>query len=140
GTSYRSALVEIDGEGLLPLTRGSGSVGAVAAAEDGTTFFTAKRVGEDGEEAEDAQLWARPVRGAARVLATGAGVCGRLTVAGRPRCAAPEVHSQAADETEHREHSSRRKAAKVTAAPHTGCPTRRWDHDLGPTRPVLAIA
>src|SRR5699024_11001365 len=37
GTSYRSALVEIDGEGLLPLTRGSGSVGAVAAAEDGTT-------------------------------------------------------------------------------------------------------
>src|SRR5699024_9321559 len=51
-----------------------------------------------------------------------------------------EVHSQAADETEHRELSSRRKDAKVTAALHTGFPTRRWDHDLGPTRPVLAIA
>ena len=68
GTSYRSELVEIDGEGLLPLTRGSASVGAVAAAEDGTTFFTAKRVGEDGEEAEDAQLWALPVRGEAREI------------------------------------------------------------------------
>src|SRR5699024_6211653 len=66
GTSYCSALVEIDGERIVPLTRGSASVGAVAAAEDGTTFFTAKRVGEDGEEAEDAQLWALPVRGEAR--------------------------------------------------------------------------
>ena len=45
GTSYRSSLVEIDGDRQLPLTRGSASVGAVAAAEDGTTYFTAKRVG-----------------------------------------------------------------------------------------------
>ena len=66
GTAYRSSLVEIDGDRLLPLTRGSASIGAVAAAEDGTTYFTAKRVGEDGEEAEDAQLWALPVRGEAR--------------------------------------------------------------------------
>ena len=49
GTSYRGSLVEIDGDRLLPLTRGSASVGAVALAEDGTTFFTAKRAGEDGE-------------------------------------------------------------------------------------------
>src|SRR5699024_6850314 len=61
-------------------------------------------------------------------------------VAGRHLIAELEVHSQAADETEHRELSSRRKDAKVTAALHTGFPTRRWDHDLGPTRPVLAIA
>ena len=140
GTSYRSELVEIDGEGLLPLTRGSASVGAVAAAEDGTTFFTAKRVGEDGEEAEDAQLWALPVRGEARELASRPGGFGGLAVAGRHLVAELEVHSQAADETEHRELSSRRKDAKVTAALHTGFPTRYWDHDLGPTRPVLAIA
>src|SRR5699024_8308706 len=50
GTGYRTALVEIDGERNVPLTRGAASVGAVAAAEDGTTFFTAKRLGEDGEE------------------------------------------------------------------------------------------
>ena len=72
GTAYRSSLVELACAGvgedrqILPLTRGSSSVGAVAAAEDGTTFFTAKRVGEDGEEAEDAQLWGLPMRGEAR--------------------------------------------------------------------------
>ncbi|ATG50793.1 dipeptidyl aminopeptidase [Brachybacterium vulturis] len=140
GTAYRSALVEIDGEHLLPLTRGSASVGAVAAAEDGTTFFTAQRVGEDGEEAEDAQLWALPVRGEARELASRPGGFGGLTVAGRHLVTELEVHSQASDEAEHRELSTKRKDAKVTAALHAGFPTRYWDHDLGPTRPVLAIA
>ncbi|MGO2558943.1 alpha/beta fold hydrolase [Brachybacterium sp.] len=140
GTAYRSALVEIDGEQLLPLTRGAASVGAVAAAEDGTTFFTAKRVGEDGEEGEDAQLWALPVRGEARELASRPGGFGGLAVAGRHLITELEVHSQAADEAEHRELSTERKDAKVTAALHAGFPTRYWDHDLGPTRPVLAIA
>ncbi|AXK46279.1 S9 family peptidase [Brachybacterium saurashtrense] len=140
GTAYRSALVEIDGEALLPLTRGSASVGAVAAAEDGTTYFTAKRVGEDGEEAEDAQLWALPVRGEARELAARPGGFGGLTVAGRHLIAELEVHSQAADETEHAELTATRTKDKVTAALHSGFPTRYWDHDLGPTRPVLAIA
>src|SRR5699024_2488002 len=82
----------------------------------GTTFFTAKRVGEDGEEAEDAQLWALPVRGEARELASRPGGFGGLAVAGRHLVAELEVHSQAADETEHRELSSRRKDATVTAA------------------------
>ena len=140
GTSYRSSLVEIDGDGLLPLTRGSASVGAVAAAEDGTTYFTAKRVGEDGEESEDAQLWALPVHGEARELATRPGGFGGLTVAGRHLITELEVHSQAADEAEHAELAKKRSTAKVTAAFHTGFPTRYWDHDLGPTRPVLAIA
>ena len=85
GTSYRGALVEIDGERLVPLTRGSASIGAVALAEDGTTFFTAKRVGEDGEETEDAQLWALPPRGEARELASRPGGFGGLAVAGRHR-------------------------------------------------------
>src|SRR5690606_41332138 len=83
GTSYCGSLVEIDGDRLLPLTRGSASVGAVALAEDGTTFFTAKRVGEDGEESEDAQLWALPARGEARELANRPGGFGGLVVAGR---------------------------------------------------------
>jgi len=143
GTAYRSSLVEIDGDRLLPLTRGSASVGAVAAAEDGTTYFTAKRVGEDGEESDspgDAQLWALPVRGEARELASRPGGFGGLTVAGRHLVAELEVHSQASDEVEHSELTKERSTAKVTAAFHSGFPTRYWDHDLGPTRPVLAIA
>jgi dipeptidyl aminopeptidase/acylaminoacyl peptidase len=140
GTSYRGSLVEIDGDRLVPLTRGSASVGAVALAEDGTTYFTAKRVGEDGEESEDAQLWALPARGEARELATRPGGFGGLTVAGRHLLTELEVHSQAADEAEHAELGATRKKAKVSAALHSGFPTRFWDHDLGPARPVLAIA
>ena len=41
------------------------NVGAVALAEDGTTYFTAKRTGEDGESSDDAQLWTLPTRGEA---------------------------------------------------------------------------
>ena len=146
GTAYRSSLVELDCAGagedrqILPLTRGSSSVGAVAAAEDGTTFFTAKRVGEDGEEAEDAQLWGLPMRGEARELAARPGGFGGLAVAGGHLIAELEVHSQAADETEHARLSAERTKAKVSAALHAGFPSRYWDHDLGPTRPVLAIA
>ena len=140
GTSYRGSLVEIDGDRLVPLTRGSASVGAVALAEDGATFFTAKRVGEDGEESEDAQLWALPARGEARELANRPGGFGGLVVAGRHLVTELEIHSQAADEAEHAELTATRKKAKVSAAFHTGFPTRYWDHDLGPTRPVLAIA
>ena len=140
GTSYRGALVEIDGERLVPLTRGSASIGAVALAEDGTTFFTAKRVGEDGEETEDAQLWALPPRGEARELASRPGGFGGLAVAGRHLLTELEIHSQATDETTHAELSATRTKAKVTAALHSGFPTRYWDHDLGPSRTVLAIA
>ncbi len=140
GTAYRSALVEIDGGRLLPLTRGQASAGAVAAAEDGTTFFTAKRVGEDGAEAEDAQLWALPARGEARELASRPGGFGGLQVAGGQLIAELEVHSQAANEAEHATLSTQRSKAKVTAALHAGFPTRYWDHDLGPSRPVLAVA
>jgi hypothetical protein len=48
GSSYRSELVELDADRIVPLSRGNASVGTVVAAEDGTTYFTAKRVGEDG--------------------------------------------------------------------------------------------
>lgn len=140
GTAYRSALVELDGDRILPLTRGDASIGAVAAAEDGTTFFTAKRVGEDGAEADDAQLWALPMRGEARELASRPGGFGSLKVAGRHLVTELEVHSQAGDEPEHADLSKERSTAKVTAALHAGFPTRYWDHDLGPARPVLAIA
>lgn len=143
GTSYSSALVELDGDAWLPLTRGDSSIGAVAAAEDGTTFFTAKRVGEDGEDpgpSGDAQLWALPVRGEARELASRPGGFGGLHVAGGHLIAELEVHSQAADETEHATLTKERQDAKVSAALHAGFPTRYWDHDLGPSRPVLAIA
>ena len=140
GTAYRSALVELDGDAWLPLTRGDSSIGAVAAAEDGTTFFTAKRVGEDGEDSDDAQLWALPVRGEARELASRPGGFGGLHVAGGHLIVEIEVHSQAADEAEHAELTKKRQDAKVSAALHAGFPTRYWDHDLGPSRPVLAIA
>ncbi|MGO2313151.1 MAG: S9 family peptidase [Brachybacterium tyrofermentans] len=140
GTAYRSALVELEGDRILPLTRGDASIGAVAAAEDGTTFFTAKRVGEDGAEADDAQLWALPVRGEARELAARPGGFGTLHLAGDHLLAELEVHSQARDETEHARLSATRQSAKVTAAFHSAFPTRYWDQDLGPTRTVLALA
>ncbi|APX33187.1 dipeptidyl aminopeptidase [Brachybacterium sp. P6-10-X1] len=140
GTAYRTALVEIEGDRLLPLTRGEASIGAVAAAEDGTTFFTAKRLGEDGTEADDAQLWALPPRGEARELAARPGGFGGLRLAGSHLIAELEVHSQASDEVEHARLSTTREDAKVTAALHAGFPTRSWDHDLGPSRPVLALA
>ncbi|MGP5304237.1 S9 family peptidase [Brachybacterium alimentarium] len=140
GTAYRSSLVEFDGGRIVPLTRGEASIGAVVAAEDGTTCFTSQRVGEDGEEAEDAQLWALPVRGEARELASRPGGFGGLHLAGSHLVAELEVHSQAADETEHARLMKERTTAKVTAALHSSFPTRYWDHDLGPTHPVLAIA
>ena len=140
GTAYRTALVEIDGDRLLPLTRGEASIGAVAAAEDGTTFFTAKRLGEDGTEADDAQLWALPPRGEARELAARPGGFGGLRLAGSHLITELEVHSQASDETEHARLSAKREEAAVTAALHAEFPTRSWDHDLGPSRPVLALA
>lgn len=140
GSAYRTALVELTGGGTLPLTRGNASVGSVALAEDGSTFFTAKRTGEDGKDAEDAQLWALPPRGEARELATRPGGFGTLHLAGRTLVAELEVHSRAADEAEHATLAAERKDAKVTAALHSQFPTRYWDADLGPFRSVLAVA
>jgi dipeptidyl aminopeptidase/acylaminoacyl peptidase len=133
---------------LVPLTRGNASVGGAVLLEDGTTLFTSKRVGEDGSEADDAQLWALPPRGEAREIAARPGGFGSIEVVedadgvpgARRLLVELEVHSQAADEAEHAELSKARKDAKVTAALHDDFPTRFWNHDLGPTRPVLAVA
>ncbi|MEE1650653.1 alpha/beta fold hydrolase [Brachybacterium sp. J144] len=140
GTAYVTSLVELEDERVLPLTRGAASIGAVAAAEDGTVYFTAKRIGEDGEESEDAQLWGLPPRGEARQLAARPGGFGALHLSGKLLIAELAVHSQAADEAEHVELGRARKDAKVSAALHDGFPTRYWDHDLGPARTVLAVA
>lgn len=145
GTVFRTELVELTGDAARPLTRGNSSVGSVALAEDGTTYFTAKRVGEDGEEADDAQLWALPAQGEARELASRPGGFGDLVVLhgtdGPQRLLAElEVHSQATTEKEHEELSGQRKEAKVTAALHSEFPTRYWNQDLGPSRTVLAVA
>jgi hypothetical protein len=140
GTAYRSSLVEILEGSLLPLTRGSASVGSAALAEDGTTLFTAKRVGEDGEEADDAQLWALPPRGEAREIASRPGGFGGLHLADGALVAEIDVHSLARDEAEHARLSGERTKAEVSAALHDGFPTRYWDHDLGPARSVLAVA
>ncbi|PWH06285.1 S9 family peptidase [Brachybacterium endophyticum] len=140
GTAYRTSLVEMVDGALLPLTRGSASVGSLALAEDGTTLFTAKRVGEDGDEAEDAQLWALPARGEAREIAARPGGFGGLHLAEGLLVAELEVHSQATDEAAHARLAATREKAKVTAALHSGFPTRFWDHDLGPMRSVLAVA
>ncbi|WP_152352554.1 S9 family peptidase [Brachybacterium subflavum] len=140
GTSFRSSLVEILGASSLPLTRGSASVGSVALAEDGATLFTAQRVGEDGEEADDAQLWALPSRGEAREVASRPGGFGGLHLANGVLVAEIDVHSQASDEAEHARLSRERKKSEVSAALHDGFPTRHWDHDLGPARSALAVA
>lgn len=140
GTAYRSELVEITADGTVPLSRGSASIGSVALAEDGTTLFTAKRSGEDGSEAEDARLWALPPRGEARELLSRPGGFSGLHLAGTTLVAEIPVHSQAGDEAEHARLSEQREDAKVTAVLHDGFPTRYWDEDLGPERPVLAVA
>ncbi|MFC0672402.1 S9 family peptidase [Brachybacterium hainanense] len=140
GTGYRTELVELLGQELVTLTRGSASVGAAAAFEDGTTLFTAKRAGEDGDSAEDAQLWALPLRGEAREIASRPGGFGDLHVGDGVLIAELPVHSQATTEAEHAELSKTRADAKVTAALHTGFPTRYWSADLGPARDLLAVA
>lgn len=140
GTAYRTELVELIGEELVTLTRGSASVGSVAPLEDGTTLFTAKRPGEDGSEAEDARLWALPVRGEARELASRPGGFGALQAGEGVLIAQLSVHSQARDEAEHATLTAERSDAKVTAVLHDGFPTRYWDHDLGPARELLAVA
>lgn len=140
GTAYCSALVELDGSTMTTLTRGNASVGAVALAEDGTTFFTAKRVGEDGEQADDAQLWALPPRGEARELASRPGGFDDVRLGEGRIIAELSVHSQATTEAEHAELSKQRKDAKVSASLTAEFPTRYWDSDLGPARQVLAVA
>lgn len=140
GTAYRSELVEIEGESLTTLTRGNASVGAAALADDGTTFFTSKRVGEDGSEADSAQLWALPARGEARELAARPGGFGGLHLGDGRLITQLSVHSQATNEAEHAELSKKRKDAKVSASFTSEFPTRYWDHDLGPARSVLAVA
>ncbi len=139
-TAYRSELVEFADDSYVPLTRGNASVGAVALAADGTTFFTAKRVGEDGEQADDAQLWALPNRGEARELASRTGGFGGLHLGEGRLIAELSVHSQASNETEHAELSKKRTEAKVSASLTGSFPTRYWDEDLGPARQVLAVA
>lgn len=140
GSAYRSELVELEGDSFTTLTRGNASVGAVALAEDGTTFFTAKRVGEDGEQADDAQLWALPTRGEARQLAARPGGFGTLHLGDGRLIAELSVHSQANAEKEHAELSKQRKEAKVSASFTAEFPTRYWDQDLGPSRQILAVA
>lgn len=146
GNGYRTRLHEYetpldpDTPAPAPLTRGSESVGSVTLLEDGTTLFTAKRVGEDGTEADDAQLWALPPRGEARELASRPGGFGALHLGDGVLIAELAVHSQATTEAEHRELTTARKDAKVSAALHADFPTRFWDHDLGPARQVLAVA
>lgn len=142
GTAYRSELAELIDDRVVTLTRGNASIGSVALAEDGSTLFTSKRVGEDGKEADDAQLWALPPRGEARELASRPGGFGKLHLGlgGGRLIAELTVHSQASGESEHADLSKKRKEAKVTAALTSEFPTRYWDQDLGPARQVLAVA
>lgn len=140
GNAYRTSLVELTDGTAMPLTRGDASIGSAALAEDGTTFFTSKRMGEDGKEADDAQLWSLPPRGEARELAARPGGFGSLHAAPGRLMAELSVHSQATDEATHAELSEARSEAKVTAVLHDGFPTRYWSADLGPARQVLAVA
>lgn len=140
GNAYVSSLVELTDDTAVPLTRGNASVGAAALGEDGTTYFTSKRVGTDGKEADDAQLWALPTRGEARELASRPGGFGSLHLAGTTLVAELSVHSQATNEAEHKKLTAERGEAKVSAILHDDFPTRYWDADLGPARGVLAVA
>lgn len=140
GTAYTTSLVEIGADSALPLTRGSASVGALAAGQDGSVFFTTKRPGDEGNDPDDPALFWLPARGEARKLAEHPG--GFDAIAARPGLLVAQVplHSQATTEAEHGALSKQRKDAKVSATLHSGFPIRYWNHDLGPARDVLAVA
>ncbi|WP_437584192.1 alpha/beta fold hydrolase [Paramicrobacterium sp. CJ85] len=140
GNGYVGALVDLSGESAVPLTRGEASASSPAITDDGHVLFVSKRLGEDGSEAKDGSLWSLPPRGEARQLATRAGGFGNVRTAAGLVVAELEVHSHATTEDEHAELSKARSEAKVSAILHRGFPTRYWDHDLGPTRTVLAVA
>ncbi|RCS85480.1 alpha/beta fold hydrolase [Brevibacterium aurantiacum] len=140
GNSYLTHLADIGGESPRRLTRGDQSIGPATIDESGTIYFAAKRIGEDGKDAQSPSLWALPETGEARKLADHDGGYSRLDVKGQTLVAQPPVHTWAADEDEHQEYSRERRESKVSGILHSGFPIRRWDHDLGPGRETLAIA
>ncbi len=146
GQSYATHLVELaaDANTDYPsprrLTRGAASIGATAVAEDGSVFFTAKRAGDDGDEADDAALFLLPARGEARRIATRPGGFGSIALRPGVLVAQLAVHSHAGSEEEHAEFVKMRSDAKVSGILHTEFPTRRWDADLGPHVNRLAVA
>ncbi|SDS53885.1 Prolyl oligopeptidase family protein [Brevibacterium sandarakinum] len=140
GSSYLTHLADIGGDSPRRLTRGDQSIGPAAIDETGTIYFAAKRIGEDGKDAQSPSLWALPETGEARKLADHEDGFSRLDVKGQTLVAQLPVHTWAADEDEHQEYSRERREAKVSGILHSGFPLRRWDHDLGPGRETLAIA
>ena len=131
GQSYATHLVELaaDANTDYPsprrLTRGAASIGTTAIAEDGSVFFTAKRAGDDGDEAEDTALFLLPARGEARRIATRPGGFGGFTLRPGVLVAQLAVHSQANSEEEHAELVKKRSDAKVLSLIHISEPTRR---------------
>ncbi|WP_461023648.1 S9 family peptidase [Thalassiella azotivora] len=141
---YVTALWEVDPAGREParrLTRGAGGETSAAFTPDGDLLFSAKRPGEDDEDAPPA-LWLLPRRGGeARVVATRPGGLGGVTVARGSGTVVlgSSTLPTAAKGDDDKDARQARKDAGVDAILHDGYPVRFWDHDLGPDRQRLLV-
>ncbi len=145
--SYETALwrVPTTGQGRpRRLTRGVGSVGAVAPLRDGSVVFTAKRElppGGESDSDQDQALWCLPAGGEAFVLARRVGGFGPVQIAAdsdQLACAL-SVQRGVDDLTQDAQRRRQREKLKVSAILHEGYPVRYWDHDLDSTTTRFAV-
>jgi dipeptidyl aminopeptidase/acylaminoacyl peptidase len=147
GTRYRTALWEIDPDGVAParqLTRSAAGESAAAFLPDGELLFTSARpdpdaAGSDGSSDPPAALWSLPPAGgeARLVFAPPAGVTAVSTASRRAvAIVSAEVYPSAADVHEDRARERARDDAGVSAQLFTTYPIRWWDSYLGPREPA----
>lgn len=133
GSAYRTSLFRIDGPTAEPLTQGPGSVQGWALADDGEVLFAATRpTGTGDERAEEGRLWALPMQGEARLLASRPGGFEEVVAAGDQVVVTAGRLPSAASEAEHRALAKEREDAGVSAVLHESFPVRYWDADRGP--------
>lgn len=150
GTTYLTALWEVDPEGREParrLTRSAKGESGAAFTPTGDLLFTSARPDPDPQEGADDEpapaLWLLPARGGeARVVAArGAGLGGIKVAADAPVVlVGSDVLPRAVDGAEDDRLRKARKEKKVAAILHSTYPVRYWDHDLGPATPHLFAA
>ncbi|MFE9245919.1 prolyl oligopeptidase family serine peptidase [Nocardiopsis sp. NPDC006938] len=143
GAARRTALWELDPEGLAParrLTFSSQGEGAPRFSSDGALLFTSRRPapGED-DPADAAGLWRLPEQGEATLVARTPGGLGLVGVAadGSVLATTSVLAGGALDGDAERRRA--RGQAKRCAIWHTGMPIRRWDHELGDVSPRLVL-
>lgn len=146
GTTYVSALWEIDPAGIAPatrLTRGPKGESAPAFTAAGDLLFIATRArGDQAADKAKPAVWLLPADGGeARPAATRPhGIAAVLPARDAPTLlVTASTLPSAADEADERRLRDLRSEGKVSAILHSGYPVRYWDHDLGPDAPRLFV-